>query len=235
MKNQLPSLIAASCLLVLTGVRPAAATVLVSVSDTAPTSSFASNTSTAGGVQWRNNTASGLRDVGQSFLASTNLTLDSITFRLAPDAAPGAGALTAAFSVSIFQVSSASGVPSGTALYTETGTMSGLTGTSSDFSKYVTFNLTDVALTGGNYYAVMLYFPTQAANRNVTWQVSNSASYTGGMAIVSTDNTNYSGWGSGSDLVFYATAVPEPSTVVLGLLGLAFVVLRRRASRPRRA
>ncbi len=117
------------------------------------------------------------------------------------------------------------------ALYTETGTMSGLTGTSSDFNKYVTFNLTDVALTGGSYYAVMLYFPTQAANRNVTWQVSNSASYTGGMAIISTDNTTYSGWGSGSDLVFYATAVPEPSTVVLGLLGVAFLVLRRRSRR----
>lgn len=205
------------------------ATVLVTTGTAAPGSSFASSTVVAGGVQWRNNTASGLRDVGQSFFVTDSLTLDSITFRLAPDAAPGAGALTAAFDISIYQVASSSGVPTAAPLYTETGNMAGLTGTSADFSKYVTFDLTNVALTGGNYYAVILSFPTQVANQNVTWQVSGaSPTYTGGMAIVSTDGTTFSGWGGGSDLVFYATAVPEPTAAAFGLLGVGLVAWRNR-------
>jgi hypothetical protein len=235
MKNLLPSILAASSLLVMLGVRPAAATVLVSVSGSAPASSFASNTTSSGaGLQWRNDTTNGLRDVGQSFSVATNLSLNAITFQIASNSAPGTGVLNAAFNLSIFQVSpnNNTGIPSGAAISVQSGILTGLTATSLDWSKYVTFTLgTSVALTSGNTYAVMLDFTTQAANRNIVFQYNSPSSYVPGQMIISTNGTSYSLFDSSNrpDFVFYATAVPEPSTVVLGLLGVAFLVLRRRS------
>lgn len=189
---------------------------LVTVGSSAPAASFASSTVSAGGLQWRNDTINLRRDVGQSFLASSNVTLDAITFQLASNATPGSGALNAAFSLSLYQVTSASAFPASPAILTESGSLTGLTGTTTDFSKYVTFDLANTALIAGNYYAVVLTFPSQVANQNVVWQVSNTAaSYTSGQAIISTDGTTFS---ANNDLVFFATAaVPEPAAASLWL------------------
>jgi hypothetical protein len=162
----------------------AAATVLVSTSDLAPVSYFAHSTERAGGVQWRNSSTPGLRDPGQSFYVENDPLLDSIPFRLGPDAAPGAGALTAAFHVSIYEIAAAGSVPFSEAFYTDSGTMTGLTGTPADFSKYVTFDLNDVALQGGKSYTFNLSFPTRAVERQATFPVSGAApDYTGGMVL----------------------------------------------------
>lgn len=210
------------------------ATVLVSLDSAAPTDFFASATNAAGGIQWRNDTTNGRRDVGQSFFTPTALTLDKITFQLITDAPPGAGASNASFTLSLYQVSSATAVPSsGTAILTDTGTLPAFQG--SDTGKYITFDLASTALAANSYYAIMLTFNTQSAAENVTFRISNTpASYTGGQTIISTDGTTFTSYSTGADLVFYATAIPEPGTVGLALVafcGLVPVLRRKLRSR----
>lgn len=228
MKTPLRTLVATLGLLaaLVPGVGQAA--VLVTTSTVAPSSSFASSTTQTSGVQWRNDTANGRRDVGQSFQATSNLTLDSVTFRIAADAAPGSGAPNASFTLSLYQVNSAGAFPSSSAILTETGTLTGLTDTSASWNRYVTFDLTNTVLTSGNYYAVMLAFDSPAAARNLVWQVGPSGSYSGGQSIITTDGISYSSFGGGSDLVFYATAVPEPTAAAFGLFGVGLVAWRSR-------
>jgi len=206
------------------------AAVLVTLDTAAPTDFFASSTAAAGGIQWRNDTTNGRRDVGQSFFTPTALTLDKITFQLATDAPPGAGASNATFTLALYQVSSASAVPtSGTAILTETGTLPAFLST--DVGKYITFDFASTTLTANSYYAIILTFNSQSAAENVTLRISNTpTSYTGGQAIVSTDGTTFTSYSTGADFVFYATAIPEPGTVGLALVAFCGLVpaLRRK-------
>lgn len=207
------------------------ASVVVTTSLDEPVDYFASNATGGGGMQWRNDTANGRRDLGQSFYVDSALDLGAVTYRIVGDASVGAGALNAAFTLSIYNVPSASGVPTaGTAISTQSGTMAGLTGTSADFNKYVTFTLDNpVTLESGKYYAAILSFDNQLANQNIVWSVSGTtAVYPDGLLIKTTDGTTFT---TGNDMVFYVTAIPEPSqfAALAGLLLAGFVVYRRKA------
>jgi len=213
----------------------ARAAVVVTSDSSAPTSYFANSTVSAGGLQWRWDDVNGRRDVGQSFYTGTAaLTLDKITFQIVSNSTPGAGAANAPFTLNVYQVSSASAFPTaGTAILTETGSLSAVHATSADLGKYITFDMTNTALSASSYYAVILSFDSQAVARNMVWQVSNTpASYPNGQCIISTNGTTFS---ANNDLVFYASAIPEPRGGFLTLAGLGSVFiafrLRKRFSR----
>jgi hypothetical protein len=223
-------LLLTSALALLASTVLSSATVLVSLDTAAPTDYFANSTAAAGGIQWRNDTVNGRRDVGQSFFTPTALTLEKFTLQFTADASPGAGASNAAFTLSLYQVASASAVPTaGTAILTETGVLP--TFQSSDMGKYITFDMANTALAANSYYALILTFNTQAAAENIIFRISNTpASYPGGQAIISTDGTTFSSYSTGADFVFYATAVPEPGTVALAVVAFVSLVpvLRRK-------
>jgi len=208
------------------------ASVVVTTSLDEPVDFFASNSTGGAGLQWRYDTTNGRRDLGQSFYTDSALSLSAVTYRLVGDSTPGAGSLTAAFTLSIYEVPSAAGVPTaGTALSAQSGNMAGLTGTTADFNKYVTFTMdTPVALEADKYYAAILSFDSQAANQNIVWSVStNTNVYPDGRLVLTTDGTNYS---TGTDMVFYTTAIPEPSqTAAIAGVFLAALVLYRRKVR----
>lgn len=213
------------------GLQTGHAALVVTNSTAAPTSYVVSSTVATGGLAWRDDTVNGRRDVGQSFYAGSGFTLDSITFQLASNAAPQAGALGAAFTLSVYEVASASAFPTaGTAISTQTGTLTGLTGTSADFSKYVTFDMDNIALTAGKYYTVMLAFDAVAVNRSLVWMVSGSSStYPAGQCIITTDGTTFT---ANNDLLFYVTGVPEPGTIsLLGAGAALFLLTSRRKAR----
>ncbi|MDP0495121.1 MAG: hypothetical protein Q7Q73_02835 [Verrucomicrobiota bacterium JB024] len=217
-------------ILLLASAASLAASVVVTTSLDQPTDYFASNSTGGAGLQWRNDTINGRRDLGQSFYTDTALSLSAVTYRIVGDSSVGSGALNAAFTLSIYEVASASAVPTaGTAISAQSGTMAGLTGTSADFNKYVTFTMdAPVSLEAEKYYAAILSFDDQVANQNIVWSVSTTtAVYPDGRLVLTTDGTTFT---TGNDMVFYVTAIPEPSqtAAMIGLLVVGYVVYRRK-------
>ncbi len=198
------------------------AAVLVSMNATAPSTNVEASyaTGSPSGYQWRNNTADGLRDLGQSFLANTSFVMDSFSLQLNGNiqaGVPGAG-----FTVTLFESVNQSSI--GSVLATEGGVMPSLTvGTGA--GQWMTFEISNVALTEGNYYTFILSFDTQAANRNQTFNTINPGTFTNGRAWQTTDGVTYTGLGS--DLFFYVQSIPEPGSVVLVVMGGASVLVSR--------
>jgi len=178
-------------------------------------------TGTPIGLQWRNDTINGRRDLGQSFLVDEGFVFDSFSFQLqqaVPSGTPGAS-----FTVSIFENSTIFSV--GIAKSTQTGTISGLTA-GSGAGSWLTFDIANLVVSSGFYYSIILSFDAQVANQTLNFNSISPGAYPGGAAWVSTNGSTFTSPG-GQDLLFYVQSIPEPSTVAI-LISAAFVLAGTR-------
>lgn len=185
------------------------------------------------GYQWRNDSNAGVnrRDLGQSFAATSNATLNTIGLQLWGNFQ--SGARNADITVTIWQLATATATPSTSGsqlISTQTGVMPNATGGAGSF---VNFELDAVELIAGNHYLFMLSFDSTAANRNLVFRTLEHGTYEGGSVVeaaLSGDSLSYSRLQS--DLSFYiqATPIPEPgaAVVLLPAAGLAALLVRRR-------
>lgn len=206
------------------------AAVVTSISATAPTGPdiVTSQTDYSGGLSWYNTGAGSIRDVGQSFLATSDYTLDKIT--LALGGSFGSVAATSDFTLTLYSAPSLSTSPaSATVVSVQTGTFAFSTG-SGGSGTFLTFDLADVALTAGTYYTLMFAFDDALANNSLTVRQNISSTYSNGYRWLF-DGTSYTS-STGADLTFYVHAVPEPSTVMLVVAALVAGVLLRRRRTP---
>ncbi len=197
------------------------AAVITTLSSTAPSTNVEASYTAASpaGLQWRYDITSGRRDLGQSFLAADSFTMDSFSFQL-QQAVP-AGAPGASFTVTILQSATVSSI--GTAISTQSGTITGLT-TGSGNANWLTFDVDNVGMSLGMYYTVMLSFDTQAANQTLNFNsVSAAGGYSNGAAWIYTTGPNYTQ--PGSDLFFYvqSVSIPEPSSLATFAMAVLFL------------
>lgn len=216
-----------TCAMLASAVGSARAAVLTSLSSTAPSGGEvqASQTGFTGGLGWYNTGAGTLRDVGQSFLATSSFTLDKIT--LALGGSFNSTTASSNFTLTLYSAPSLSTSPaSATMVSTQTGTFA-FTNGSGGSGTYLTFDIANVALTAGTYYTFMLSLPDPSASNSLTLRQNISSSYSDGSRWLF-DGTSYTS-STTSDLTFYTlAAVPEPSAAVLALAGLGAVMLVRR-------
>jgi len=187
-------------------------------------------------LNWNATAASGSswRDAGQMFLATDDVSLEAITFRIT---SVSAGAFGASVTIKVFETGDTiTALQNGTLRSTEGGTLPDASGLAAD--DYITFTLdTPVALTQGKYYTVMLHFDSVAANRQIGL---SSGANQGAAANYWTSQTPFSSYAKGSNLTlttyFQGTVVPEPSSVAAlvcgGLVALALHGTRRRKRSP---
>lgn len=193
-------------------------------------------------IGWRYDVANGLRDVGQSFLATSAFSLEALSIFV--NVTPTASAIqNAVMTLTIFSVasstsSSTQGNPAnGTVLSTQTGTFaSNFSVTGNTANSWITFTLdTPVSLAAGGSYVWMLSFENQAANRSITMAFLNGNTYANGLAWVSTDGSTYSllnGVNADTTFILQGTAVPEPATATLmaAAVALGLICHRRRTA-----
>lgn len=226
----------------------ASAVITTSASAGAPDQNIFVNTisNDAGNLSWNGKgttIVSGQRNVGQTFLtpglATESTLLQSVVFRIwgglddptKPYLIPSA-VLEASFTLQIFQVSSATAIPSASSVPLYVGT--GITPSSLQSSDYLSFTLdTPLSLTGGKYYAIQLNWNDVASDRSLSFGQSTRENYSSGTAFLQ-QNTAVNGSLAyathGADLHMMLVTVPEPETLsLLGLCGLlALVALHRR-------
>ncbi|PTX99206.1 hypothetical protein DB345_02195 [Spartobacteria bacterium LR76] len=195
-------------------------------------------------IGWRYDVTSGLRDVGQSFLATSAFSLEALSiFVNQTQATTNAALQNAVMTLTIFSVASSTssgtqGNPAnGTVVSTQTGTFaSDFTVTGNTANSWITFSLdTPVSLAAGGSYVWMLSFENQAANRVVTMAFLNGNTYANGFAWVSTDGSTYSllnGVNADTTFILQGTAVPEPATATLmaAAVALGLICHRRRTA-----
>lgn len=237
-------LLAATCLLV--GVLPAllsGATITTSTSSTAPTTDIVQSFVPGGGVggfSWRADStltsADAWRDTGQSFTATQDFALDSITLKTQSGANPPA--LNTAFTLTVYSFASIfNNSPSATlATYSGTipaaGTLPGGT--------YVTFDLSQsVQLTKDAVYGFVLHYESMADSRSIAFVATTNTSEfatgrnlssgsDGGIAPSSSTFTR-----TNNSLQFYlgtTSSIPEPGAAALiaGAAMLGCAIFKRR-------
>lgn len=214
-----------------------AATILFT--NTLPTSDvIRSNTGAkTGDIQVRNygsTPTSNNRWVGVGFSTISAISLDKVTFFIAPNGTPTATALGASMTISIVSLASLTASPSApfTPLYSESATVP----TTYNNESYITFDLaSSYSLSANSYYGVLVSFNTNDTNRAMNFtQVSGTGGksgigdtfYTADQGATYTNNT--------AALNFVAQSVPEPSTTALlaivGGAAIASIYRSRRRS-----
>jgi len=235
-------------LIVLFTLSKAGAVITTSASTEAPDQNIFVNTisDNAGNLAWNGTgitNARGQRNVGQTFLtpglATESTLLQAVVFRIweglndptKPYIIPPA-ALGAAFTLQIFQVASATAIPSTSSVPLYVGT--GVTPSSLQPSDYLSFTLdTPMSLTGGNYYAIQLNWNDVAEGRSLSFGQSTQLNYPNGTGFLqqnATANSSLVYSTHGADLHMMLVTMPEPGVLsLLGLCGgLALVALRKR-------
>lgn len=196
-------------------------------------------------IGWRYDVANGLRDVGQSFLATSAFSLEALSIFV--NQTPTNSAIqNAVMTLTIFSVASSTssgtqGNPAnGTVVSTQTGTFaSNFTVTGNTANSWITFSLdAPVSLAAGGSYVWMLSFENQAANRSITMAFLNGNTYANGFAWASTDGSTYTllnGVNADTSFILQGTAVPEPATAALTAAAVALgLVCHRRRTAARR-
>lgn len=205
----------------------ARAAVTVSFSGSAPTENLVfSQSATSGNNYAWNGLSSGRRDVGQGFQITQDAIMQKITLHVA---SYGAGAPLAAFTLKIFETSSAAEeLQNGTLFAPQKGVLP----MPLVDSQYITFELdTPISLAANKFYTFVFSFDALASNRSMNFTTGTSSM--SGTRWNSTDGENYSAV-AGAKLTFFieAQAVPEgDSIVLLGSAG-AMVLLARLRRRP---
>jgi len=221
----------------------------VSQSSTAPTANVAiSQAASDSNTPWRFNQPAGVdrnpRDAGQTFFIDAGtyplgFSLDAFTVRL--DTLTTSGYDSAGFTVAMYNFTNAADVvPDGAAFFTDTGNLpAGMKAGFDGGSQYITIDLSDQALTGGQQYGFFLTLDVNATagdNMQLGGHTDGSL-YPGGIAFKQEGATGTNFLPSqflasaNGDLEFYiqGAAIPEPSVLALVVLGsLSFVTRRRR-------
>ncbi len=186
---------------------------------------MASQTTGNAGYQWRDNEAS-RRDLGQSFLATSDFVLDSFSFLANGNVQVGAD--DAAFTATVYESSVITSV--GSSISSQTGNY--LTQASNPIDgNWLLFDLEEnVSLTSGNYYTIMLSWNiASVTDQDQVFNVDTLNNYTDGR-LWQYDGGSFSA--PGYDMAFTVQAVPEPATMAmgigLGVLGLALYFRRRK-------
>lgn len=199
------------------------ASIMVSVNDTIPTENvLASFDPTIGlsSLQWRDND-SAQRDIGQSFLATSSTIMNS--FSLKASGTLQQGAFDAPFTVTIYENSSDDAL--GSTISTQSGTYFSA-GTAID-EKWMTFDIDNLSLTSGNYYAFVLSFDNAGVADQDQTVYQSTEGYSSGRRWYSvsdsfTTSTSY-------DLAFSVQVVPEPASMgLISFGGVCLLALRRR-------
>jgi hypothetical protein len=158
------------------------------------------------------------RDQGQTFTITQNGTIDLIAINFEGFSSSG----NAAFTFNFFQVVSATNptmvgsvidsLTVGAANITALGFANGAQGT-------LVFDVANTAVTVGSTYAIQ--FDTNLADTNpvIKWRRDNAGSYSGGQSF---------GTAAAPDYHFGVYNIPEPSSALLGGLGLLALLRRRR-------
>lgn len=239
-------LLAATC--VVLGVFPVlltAATVTTATSSSAPTAGIVQSFVPGGGVggySWRADStltaADAWRDTGQSFTATQDFALDSITLKTQSGVNPPA--LNTAFTLTVYSFASIFNNSPSATLATFTGTtpaVGNLPG-----GTYLTFNLSEsVQLTKDAVYGFVLHYDAMADNRTIAFvATTNTSEYATGRNLSSGSNGSVAPSTStftrgNNSLQFYLGAtsnIPEPGAAAL-IAGAAVLVCvsckRRRA------
>lgn len=205
----------------------AIADVSTAVSTTAPMDAYLSNIlGTSSSIQWKNqNVTDGPRDVGQTFKLTESVALSGITFQVKQNRD---GSYDSEFRLSIFAFADESAfAPNGVALYQETGRLPSVA-----FSdkQYLTFTLSQPLTLGPGQYGIQLSLLNSKSRNDVNFYTGSATNYPDGIGFLydasgPDSSFVYSaiGGSSGADLNFFlhAKAIPEPTTLSLGLLLLA--------------
>lgn len=159
---------------------------------------------------------------GQKFqVGASNTILDRFTLRLQSGAAGLAGAPVAVYLIPVAAGNTspaAASSPASLAIQTDTGNLPGTLNN----GDYVTFDLTDTAVTAGAFYGVLVDLTAANPNYSGQWYVQGSnASYNPAeMWDWNERDSNASSgpdWDTiGDDMWFYAQTVPEPSSWLIG-------------------
>lgn len=173
------------------------ALVKTSFSATQPTNQvvIACSPASTSGYDWRNN-QNGRRDLGQSFQASSNTVMDAFSLKVAGNIQSGAS--LAPFTVKVFESMDASSI--GSVISEQSGNY--LSSAINPINPgWVTFDVEDIDLQAGNYYAVVLSFDRSGEDRqNQVFAAGSASSYSGGGVWTSADGAVYSP--GGLDLAF---------------------------------
>lgn len=178
LKRQRDLVIGALIGIVSLSVGSALAAVTVSYDTAIPTNyvltSFAP--ATVSGYQWRDNENTE-RDLGQSFFASSDTTMAS--FSLLSDGNLQTGAKSAPFTVEIYESSVDDAI--GSVVSTQGGIFLANDNAGSIDGAWLTFDIDDIVLTGGNYYTFILSFDNpDVQDQDQTFGLFNGSGYADG-------------------------------------------------------
>jgi len=175
--------------------------------------------------QWRDNETSE-RDLGQSFLAESNFTMDSFSFQT--DGNIQVGASGSAFTATIYESTEITSI--GTQVSAQTGNY--VTSAINPVAgNWLLFDLEEnISITSGNYYTIMLSWNVaDVTDQDQVFRIDTNNTYTDG-SLWEYDGSSYTRLGY--DMAFTVQSIPEPAMMAqimgLGILSLAFVVKRRR-------
>jgi hypothetical protein len=216
-----------------------ASAITITGSATAPTSDVVvSQTSRddSSDLQWRSDFH---QSFGQTFTAPSNFVLDKISFMVFQENASDRSDAGLTMKVDVFSAASQAAT-SGTSLLS-----GGETGVTPAFGKgafrWLTFDISDVALTGGSVYGISIDFaflldhPAVAGGHKIGgdspagMQFIGGNVFAGGQAFRLFNNT--SNMPANQDLAFVlqeAEVIPEPTSAMLAGIGVGLVGFARR-------
>lgn len=157
------------------------------------------------------------RDAGQSFLVGAGgLVLDKITVNIPILSTNLYDSQTVR--LDIFTLDNASDFTPNSTVVSAVGNFpSNMKASFDSGNRYLTFNIPDVTLSGGQYYGFLLKHDAQKAlNSNMRLSVNTSNGYTNGIGIVQQNRSTYY---SSSDLQFYLQEAPLIDTTKPSMTG----------------
>lgn len=220
---------------------PLAATagVVTSISETAPDDAYISVTQGTSNSIWKNNSpnSGGIRDIGQTFKLTEEMTFSAITFKVFQNRS---GSYGSEFRLSILPFADAGATsPNGAALHQENGFLPSVAIPQGHF---LTFTLSNPITLAPGQYGVQLSLLNIGTANDMNFYTGRATNYPDGAGFHHTNTGpdltmiyEPAGGVNGADFNFFihAAAIPEPTSLSLGLLllgGGAAWHLRRRMS-----
>lgn len=216
------SILGIMSVLLLGGIAPASAAVIVTNTNTAPTTDIVLEQVPAGAFNF-NYAWGNTYELGQSFYTTDALSITSLTISFATFQSPGA--LSKPFTLNIYKTTSASEAPSpGSLLTTQAGNLPA----SLTANTFLTFTLeAPVLLDSNEYYIFMLVSSTPSSTVNIPLYATDS--FADNSFTWYKDTGDYGRYTTRSMTMYLqGTVIPEPSTVMLLMSALGMLTLFRR-------